>query len=162
LFDKLVREYPNSELKEKAQYSIALAYYYLANEKWSNLSDTDISWRNMAVKSFYDFVNRFPKSSLADDALLSIAYVNTVDKSIALQALERLLNEYPNGDRKKDAQKRIEELRGQIPKNNSSSQSGVGIGMDSEYKGTGVLILYTLPDSPASKAGLKVGTLLFK
>jgi len=160
LFDKLVREYPNSELKEKAQYSIALVYYYLANEQWSNLSDTDISWRNMAVKSFYDFVNRFPKSSFADDALLSIAYVNAVDKSIALQALERLLNEYPNGDRKKDAQKRIEEIRGQIPKNNSSSQSGVGIAMDSEYKGTGVLILYTLPDSPASKAGLKGGDII--
>jgi len=161
LFDKLVREYPNSELKEKAQYSIALAYYYLANERWSNLSDTDISWRNMAVKSFYDFVNRFPKSSFADDALLSIAYVNTVDKSIALQALERLLNEYPNGDRKKDAQKRIEEVREQISKNNSSSsQSGVGIAMDSEYKGTGVLILYTLPDSPASKAGLKGGDII--
>ena len=161
LFQKLLKEYPNSELKQKAQYSIALAYYYLANEKWPNLSDTDISWRNMAVKNFYDFVNRFPKSSLADDALLSIAYVNAVDKSIALQALERLLNEYPNGDRKKDAQKRIEELRGQMPKNHSSSsQSDVGIRFDSEYKGTGVLILYILRDSPASKAGLKGGDII--
>jgi S1-C subfamily serine protease len=32
--------------------------------------------------------------------------------------------------------------------------------MDSEYKGTGVLILYTLPDSPASKAGLKGGDII--
>ncbi len=171
LFQKLLKEYPNSALKEKAQYSIALAYYYLTNEKWPNLSDTDISWlsdtdiswRNMAVKNFYDFVNRFPKSSLADDALLSIAYVTGVDKAIALQALERLLNEYPNGDRKKDAQERIEALRGQIPKNHSSSsQSGVGINMDSEHKGTGVLILYTVRDSPASKAGLQGGDIIIQ
>lgn len=164
LFQKLLKEYPNSELKEKAQYSIALAYYYLANEGWSNLSDQDTSWRDMAIKSFYNFVSLFPKSSLADDALLSIAYIGGVDKAIALQALERLLNEYPNGDRKKEAEKKIEELRGKIPPQNilSSSSVYVGIGMDHKYEGKGVLILYAYPNLPASKAGLRGGDIIMQ
>jgi len=102
LFKKIVQDYPQSKLKEKAAYSVALTYYYLSTEGWNTPLRQKDSWDDLAIKAFYDFVNQFPKSSMADDALLSIATLTLEE-----QVVEKLIKDYPKGDRRREAEKML-------------------------------------------------------
>jgi hypothetical protein len=133
--EKLLEEYPNSKLKEKATYMIAVCYYRIATETDSPplvLDELSNSWSEQAIVKFRDFLGKYPKSSMADDALLSIAYVllkqpaeiqetgNTEAdqaareqeenrlRSEARKVAQELLSQYPGGDRVKEARKLIE------------------------------------------------------
>lgn len=111
-FGALLKEYPNSDLREKASYSIALSYYYLHREGW-RLRDIQDS-KNIAVQSFEKFISDFPESSMADDALISIAFLEVGEKNNkvkVIRILERQIQEYPNGDRIKEAKKMLEDIR---------------------------------------------------
>ncbi len=69
----------------------------------------------MAVNSFEEFVRDFPKSSMADDALYSIAYLKAGNPNIDSQystyeALKKILKDYANGDVKDKAEKMMKSL----------------------------------------------------
>lgn len=112
---KLLKDYPNSELASKAKYSIGVAYYYLDWSKYHDFSAGAISWDKMAVSSFEEFVRDYPNSSMADDALYTIAYLkerntNIVSQYSAYEALQKILNDYPNGDVKKKAEEMMKRI----------------------------------------------------
>lgn len=174
LFNKLVQDYPQSKLKEKAAYSIGLSYYYLFREGWKTPLRQKNSWNDLAIKAFYDFANLFPQSSMADDALLSIAELENENlqkrfystypgkQKFALleryykrkeQALEKLIKDYPRGDRRQEAEKMLAESR---------SSYFVGVGVHLENIDKGVLITGILTDSPASKARLQSGDIILQ
>lgn len=56
------------------------------------------------------FVNRFPKSDLADNALFWIAqaYIQKNELALAKNELERLIKQYPRSDRAARAQVRLQ------------------------------------------------------
>jgi hypothetical protein len=119
LLKQLLKQYPQSELKEKAQYSIALNYYQLSDSNripYLVLDDQAGAWEDKALESFSTFTKTFPKSPMADDALLaSIDILNSsfryitddvkidkLEKSIFLS--QKIINEYANGDRRKESE----------------------------------------------------------
>lgn len=130
LLEKLLNDYPESKKTEKALYSILVNYYWLYTEKssvslevasrWEDLArkyvdedypyfDSLYIWRAAAVETAYKFVELFPSSKMADDALLTIGELGTdVEKS---QALRKLISEYPGSDRIKEAVKMLESLQ---------------------------------------------------
>ncbi|MCC3450451.1 MAG: tetratricopeptide repeat protein [Microcoleus sp. PH2017_39_LGB_O_B] len=115
LFEQLIKQYPKSELVEKAKYSIALNYYYLWGREYPTFLENTISSENLAVNSFEEFVTEFPKSSMADDALYTIAYIRIRNESndsqkAAEEALQKLLNNYPNSKIKKQAEELIKQI----------------------------------------------------
>lgn len=162
LFQYLIKNYPNSELVDQAKYSIALNYYYLNGGQYPTLTDQKFSWQELAIKSYDDFVKEFPTSSMADDALLVIAELGT--PNVAMQALVKLLNDYPNGDRNKEADYRLNKLKSQASSQtiSASPKIGVGIRMEKLQTGNGVLIKETISNSPASQAGLQSGDIILQ
>lgn len=129
LLQQLLRDYPNSELREKSQYSIALNYYQLSDSNripYLVLDEQAGAWENKAVESFTNFVKAYPTSSMADDALLSIADVlmtpdRPVTEEVMISRLEmattivqKLINEYPNGDRRKEAEQYLNRINEQL------------------------------------------------
>ena len=152
LFKKIVQDYPKSKVKEKAAYSIALSYYYLSRERWRTPLRQKDSWNDLAIKAFDDFVSRFPKSSMADDALLSIA---ALDNKLKDRVLEKLIKDYPKGDRRQEAES-------MLARSSSSYFVGVGVRLQNIDKNQGVLIRRVLTDSPASKARLQSGDIILQ
>lgn len=108
LFKNLIVNYPNSKMREKAAYSIGLIYYFLQKEGWKVSLNQQEPWAKLAIKSFQSFVDEFPRSSMADDALLSIVTL-TDDLELQAQTLRRIINDYPRGDRRKEAEAMIKE-----------------------------------------------------
>jgi TolA-binding protein len=78
LFKQLIEKYPQSELVEKAKYSIALNYYYLWGREYPIFSNNVTSWKDTAIKSFEDFIKEFPNSSMADNASYTIQYIERI------------------------------------------------------------------------------------
>ncbi|WP_159788930.1 tetratricopeptide repeat protein [Sodalinema gerasimenkoae] len=108
LFQGIISDYPESDLKEKAAYSVGLTYYWLHHEGWWTRLGQEESWLELGVQAFDDFVDNFPQSFLADDALISIATL-TDDEGLKIQALRRIIDEYPRGDRRREAEKILSE-----------------------------------------------------
>ncbi|KAB8314424.1 PDZ domain-containing protein [Tolypothrix campylonemoides VB511288] len=163
----MLKNYPKSELAAKAKYSIGLNYYYLYYGKYPMLSGQEFSWQDMTIKSYRDFVKDFPDSSMADDALLMIAEMemeNKQSKEGAVQTLEKLLKDYPNGDRYTEAETMLNQLRSEASSQTRSASPviGVGIKMKKLETGNGVIIEDTLPNSPASRAGLQSGDIILQ
>lgn len=152
LFNKIIQDYPQSKLKEKAAYSIALSYYYLSRERWRTPLRQKDSWNDLAIKAFDDFVNQFPKSSMADDALLSIA---ALDNKLKNRVLEKLIKDYPKGDRRQEAES-------MLARSSSSYFVGVGVRLQNIDNNQGVLIRRVLTDLPASKAGLQSSDIILQ
>lgn len=164
LFQKLLDEYPNSELRQKAEYSIGLNYYYLSREKWKLRSVKNPKER--AVQAFNKFVKDYPKSSMADDALISIAFLGDANKTNTLNTLEKLIRDYPDGDRVKEAKKMLEDVKKEVAQQQQSGNNlpkqGLGIQMDSKPSNRGVLIVGVVLNSPANKASILQGDLLLE
>ncbi len=109
LFEKMLENYPKSELAPKAKYSIALNYYYLEHFGYSIPSDKTLSWADMAIKNYQELIKDFPDSSLADDAMLVIASLSSRQDAVSI--LEKQLKDYPGGDRYKDAEFLLNHLK---------------------------------------------------
>jgi TolA-binding protein len=109
IFEKLIRDYPNSKMLSRAKYSIGLNYYYLALYGYSIPIELETSWDKVVIKSYKEFIEQFPNSSMADDALLVIASMS--NKQDAISIYEKQLREYPNGDRYDDAQRILSKLK---------------------------------------------------
>ncbi len=89
------------EIKAKALYSQGLAYIGVL--QWGQDAETvfgEKAVRSRVAETFERFVKTHPGSSMADDALLAL-YAYTGDKA----HLERLLKDYPEGDRAGDARR---------------------------------------------------------
>ncbi|NER98189.1 MAG: tetratricopeptide repeat protein [Symploca sp. SIO1B1] len=112
LFEKLLKDYPDSELAPEAKYSIGLNYYYLNGGSYPKQTDQELSWKELARQSFREFVEEFPKSSMADDALLTIAGLSSDEE--AVPPLEQILRDYPNGDRYEEAQARLKSTSSRV------------------------------------------------
>lgn len=153
LCQKLLNSYPNSRLREKAMYTIVLNYYWLQLRNvgvsleqaslWkspdNNYSGNEDYWSRAAVSSAYEFVQEFPNSSMADDALLVIGELG--EKVTRVEALETLLSEYPRTDRKKSA--RIMLRQAKISLANSEREDGViAVGLILDEKRAGFLNLW--------------------
>lgn len=129
LLESLLQDFPESKLREKALYSILVNYYWLYVEnaavslnlagKWQDKArryidedypyfDSSYIWQAAVVDTAYEFVELFPLSSMADDALLTIGEVGSDLE--AYQALRKLLADYPNSDRREEAEKILESL----------------------------------------------------
>jgi TolA-binding protein len=100
IFNKLIQQYPNSQLLTKSKYSIGVAYYYLWRRSYPVFSTDVRSWNEAAINNFDEFVRNFPSSILADDALYSIAFIyeNSGNHEKAKEAVRKILSAYPNGD----------------------------------------------------------------
>jgi hypothetical protein len=124
--NELISKYPESTLSDKALYTIALNYYKLANSPSTRSFILDQpSWKELALKYFDEFVKSFPNSSMADDALLSQAdlliydgdsggSINSEkvdDLNKASTILNYLLKNYPDGDRKLEANYYLKKMR---------------------------------------------------
>ncbi|NEQ68417.1 MAG: tetratricopeptide repeat protein [Symploca sp. SIO2D2] len=112
LFEKLFKGYPESELAAEAKYSIGLNYYYLYGGGYLKQTDQELSWKELTQQSFREFVEEFPTSSMADDALLAIAGLSSDEE--AVPPLEQILRDYPNGDRYEEAQARLKSTSSRV------------------------------------------------
>jgi tetratricopeptide (TPR) repeat protein len=149
--EKLLKNYPQSPIAEKAKYSIGLIYYLSHEEK-------------LGIKTFKEFVKQFPNSSMADDALISIADMKQADDPERLKTLQELISKYPFGDRRKDADKMIANpylrssgYQGGLP--TSNVLLGVKLNDVSQEK---ISISEVSSNSLASKNNIKVGDFISK
>jgi hypothetical protein len=127
--EELLKNYPESKFQEKALYSILVNYYWSYVEggaisldvasQWQDKArryiDEDSSysyfnpsyiWQAAVVDTAYRFIEIFPSSSMADDALLTVGEVGSESESV--QALRKLISDYPDSDRIKEAGKMLE------------------------------------------------------
>ncbi|HHY38656.1 MAG TPA: hypothetical protein GX507_07015 [Clostridia bacterium] len=84
----------SDELKAEALYSQGLAYIGIL--EWGQDAEAVFDMKSVQDKiiaTYKRFVATYPKSSMADDALL-VLYAYTQDRTY----LERIIDEYPNGD----------------------------------------------------------------
>lgn len=105
---QLVYEHPaaSPELKARALYSLGLSYIGLdqwGEDAWFAFTPSQV--RQKIISVYQQFVNDYPESSMADDALLALgAY--TGDTAY----LEKITREYPQGDMVEKAKKLEEEI----------------------------------------------------
>ncbi|MBC7324959.1 MAG: protease complex subunit PrcB family protein, partial [Moorella sp. (in: Bacteria)] len=109
------------ELKAKALYSLGLCYIGLdqwGQDAWFAFTPSEV--RQKITSTYRQFVNEYPESSLADDALLVLgAY--TGDAGF----LEKIIREYPQGDAAEKAQKLLEEVKSPFYANTRLSGAAV-------------------------------------
>lgn len=101
---------PDSPLADKATYNVARlrTELYDKEKRKEDLLE--------AIEFYNRVVNRHPKSALADDSLFMIAtlrHLHLKDDQKAKAALDALIERYPNGDKKKDAEKLLANLKGE-------------------------------------------------
>ena len=113
---QLLREYPDSQLADEAKYSIGLAHYNVWAKQYpfftGSFYEEGQIRQTRVLNSFEEFVGDFPKSSLADDALYSIAYVKSFSNpQQAKEVIQRLLQDYPNSDIKSEAKKLMRKIK---------------------------------------------------
>jgi N-acetylmuramoyl-L-alanine amidase len=111
-FKEIYKQHPETPWGEKSMFMAGRVAYVLY--QWSGMeSDLDL-----ALDHFSRFVNHYPQSILADDALLLTAEIFLQHKKNPEKARETvlfLIKTYPKGDMKK----RAEELLARLEKNDS-------------------------------------------
>jgi len=103
-FDHHIAQYPHDENMEKALFLLA--------RTWDGLSKASGSRPDArkAIDHYIDMVDRFPQSSLADDALFLAGQASEYrlkDKAAAYSHYQRLVAQVPAGDMAGEAQKRL-------------------------------------------------------
>lgn len=86
-FRRLLQNYPDSRLREQAQYNIAYVYLNAGNY-------------TQAVNEFQVVINKYPNTNWAARSQYNIgdAYYNAGDYDKAIQAYKQVLNDYPQSD----------------------------------------------------------------
>ena len=115
-FQEIYKQHPRTLWGEKSMFMVGRSYYILY--QWSGMeSDLD-----QALDHFSRFVNHYPQSPLADDALFLSAEIYSLYKKNPGKAHETaltLIKNYPEGDMKK----RAEELLSKLEKGGSLSEA---------------------------------------
>jgi len=100
-FKEIYKQHPQTPWGEKSMFMVGRVSYVLF--QWSGMeSDLDL-----ALDHFSRFVNHYPQSPLADDALFlsaEIYFLHKKDLEKARQTTLALIKEYPKGDMKKRAE----------------------------------------------------------
>jgi N-acetylmuramoyl-L-alanine amidase len=96
-FRSIYTDVPDSRRGADALYSAGLSY----RQAW----EVSAEWRDLsrAVAQFREFTARFPKDTLADDALMHLAWLQAKgfdDAQGAVDLYHRLLAAYPDGDQR--------------------------------------------------------------
>ena len=115
-FKEIYKQHPQTPWGEKSMFMVGRVSYVLF--QWSGM-EPDL---DMALDHFSRFVNHYPQSPLADDALFlsaEIFFLHKKDLEKARQTILTLIKEYPKGDMKK----RAEELLTTIDKSNLLSEA---------------------------------------
>ncbi len=172
----LLEKYPESKLLEKAKYTIILNYYWLnlrdagvsleTARQWDDVRDKEKYgsghfWNRAAIETAHKFVEVFPNSTKADDALLVIGELESAPRDV--KALERLLNDYPRSDRKRSAKNLLAQRKLSLA--NSRREDGIiAIGIQLGQRRGGFLNLRQkvfiediVPGSSASLSDLRIG-----
>ena len=86
-FRRFLRTYPNSRLREQAQYNIAYIYLNTGNYE-------------QAIEEFRTAISRYPGTGWAARSQYNIgdAYYNAGEYDKAVAAYQKVLNNYPNSD----------------------------------------------------------------
>jgi hypothetical protein len=94
IFDVLKSKDPTPQLREKVDYSIALCYSHLMNYSQEvQLLGLYDKYKENTIKSFEYFVDEYPHSTMADDALYALGFITGNNSYFT-----RILQEYPDGD----------------------------------------------------------------
>ncbi len=100
-----LKEYRDSELdpkfKDYIEYQICLIY------------ETKIKDFERAIRSYYDFIERYPDSKYIDDAQMGLArsYEKGGNSVLAVKEYQKLIDRYPASKHYKEAQHRIEYIK---------------------------------------------------
>ena len=111
-FKQLYKQQPQSPWGEKSMFMLGRIYLNLF--QWSG-GPVDL---DQAQDYFTRFINHYPDSSLADDALFKLAEIQQRFKKNPDQArelLQTLLNKYPHGDMKKKAEDLLAQMSPEAP-----------------------------------------------
>jgi N-acetylmuramoyl-L-alanine amidase len=111
-FNTIVDKYPGCSRAPDSLFNIGMLYRKLYRKSWVK---KDLE---SAVESFSDLAKKYPKSRLADDALLSAAQIREElgDRTAAYTTYSDLLKRYPNGDMAVEARKKLKMLAAYAPK----------------------------------------------
>jgi N-acetylmuramoyl-L-alanine amidase len=111
-FKEIYKQHPQAPWGEKSMFMVGRVAYALY--QWSGLeSDGDL-----ALDHFSRFVNHYPQSNLADDALFLSAEIYFLHKKNPEKAKETalfLIKTYPKGDMRKPAEELLPKLKSSSP-----------------------------------------------
>ena len=98
-FEAFIKEYPQDELTDNAQFWIAETYY----------GEKDYEG---AILAYEVILKKYPKSDKASGALLkqALSFIEIGDRKTAKTILEKLLESYPESKEVELAKKKIEEI----------------------------------------------------
>jgi N-acetylmuramoyl-L-alanine amidase len=111
-FKQFYKQQPQSPWGEKSMFMLGRIYLNLY-QWWGGPVDLD-----QAQDYFTRFINHYPESPLADDALFKLADIQQRFKKNPDQArelLQTLLNKYPQGDMKKKAEDLLAQMSPEAP-----------------------------------------------
>ncbi len=111
-FDGIVDKYPQCSKAPESLFNMGVLYRKLYRKSWLK-GDLE-----KARKSFERLAKSYPKSKLADDALLNSAEIleEIGKKKEAYRAYTRVRSAYPKGDMARKAKKKVAELAAYAPK----------------------------------------------
>ncbi|MBI5604716.1 MAG: N-acetylmuramoyl-L-alanine amidase [Deltaproteobacteria bacterium] len=119
-FQNIYKQHPGTVWGEKSMFMVGRIYYILYPSSGVE-SDLDL-----ALDHFSRFVNHYPQSPLADDALFlsaEIYFLHKRNPGKALETAQLLIQNYPKGDMKKKA----EELLLKMEKGRPAPETDPGI-----------------------------------
>jgi len=95
-FQNFLKQYPNTEYSDNAQFWIGECYYF--EKKYEN-----------AILEYEKVIKNYPEGDKVPYALLKqgIAFLNLGDKASAKVILQRLINDYPNTNQAKTAKAKL-------------------------------------------------------
>lgn len=115
-WQKLIREFRAIYFKYPDDPDVTPKILYMMARCYNNLYDNSKSGDDLeeAIKRYEVLVERFPGNRLADDALylLSGLYLTKGDAVAARKSLERIIEQYPDGDQVDKARKGLASLGG--------------------------------------------------
>ena len=110
-FQALANAYPSCSKADDAQFMVGRLWYecYLVSGLYSDAINS--------LSAFYRVVEKYPKSSLSDDALLyrGKIYLKLNKTEQAGDEFKKILSEYPQGDCVKSARKYLKSLSSKSP-----------------------------------------------
>lgn len=113
-WQKLIRDFRAIYFKYPNDSDVTPKILYMMGRCYNNLYDNSKSGDDLeeAIKRYEVLVERFPDNRLADDALylLSGLYLTKGDELAAKKSLERIIEQYPNGDQVEKARKGLASL----------------------------------------------------
>jgi len=115
MFEKIFQKSPQGPYADKSLYSAGSIYFeqYTLFKGKNNLF--------MSEKFYSKVASRFPKSNLADDALYKIGKIHLLknDNQGAYSKFKIIIDKYPSGDLRKQAEKELKKLSPLLTKNKS-------------------------------------------